>query len=319
MEIKQLRHFLAVAQTGSFSKAAIVLGVAQPMLSRHIRCLEQEMGIDLVYRNGRGAVLTEAGRVLADRAGSIIESVTDATTTLRAMQSIPTGEVVIGIPPMIGAVLTVPVVERFRAEFPKVSLRVVEAFSGHVMEWLAGARLDVAVVYNVTRTIVPAAEPLLEEDLLLVASSSAPPMVQGPRVHARTLGTIPLVLPSRPHGLRSLVDHFLAELGVQPDVVLEVDGFSAILRLVEHGVGATILSHAGVQALLQEGRLRAWPIVEPRISGQLFVATSTQRPVTAITRALSRIVRLEVQALVASGAWKPHTARGPAPPDQGRP
>ncbi|HET6607784.1 MAG TPA: LysR family transcriptional regulator [Rhodopila sp.] len=310
MEIKQLRHFLAVAQTGSFSKAAILLGVAQPMLSRQIRCLEQEMGIDLVYRNGRGAVLTEAGRVLADRAGSIVESVSDATSTLRAMQSTPIGEVVIGIPPMIGTVLTVPVVERFRAEFPKVLLHVVEAFSGHVMEWLAGARLDVAVVYNVARTSVLSAEPLLEEDLLLVASSAAPPVVQEATVRAGELGRVPLVLPSQPHGLRSLVDHFLADLGVKPNIVLEVDGFSAILRLVEHGAGATILSHAGVQALLQQDRLRAWPIVEPRMSGQLYVATSTQRPVTAVTRALARIVRQEMQALVASGAWKPHTARG---------
>lgn len=310
MEIKQLRHFLAVAQTGSFSKAAIVLGVAQPMLSRQIRCLEQEMGIDLVYRNGRGAVLTEAGRVLAERAGGIIESISDTTSTLRAMQSTPTGEAVIGIPPMIGAVLTVPVVERFRAEFPSVSLRVVEAFSGYVMEWLAGARLDVAVVYNVARTSVLSAEPLLEEDLLLVASAARPPAVDGPTIRATALQHVPLVLPNQPHGLRSLVDRFLADLGVRPKIVLEVDGFSAILRLVEHGVGATILSHAGVESLLEQGRLRAWPIVEPKLSGQLYVATSTQRPVTAVTRALARIVREEVQKLVASGAWQPHTARG---------
>lgn len=312
MEIKQLRLFLAVAQTGSFSKAAIQLGAAQPMLSRQIRCLEQEMGIDLVYRNGRGAVLTEAGKILADRASSIIESVSDATSTLRAMQSIPIGEVVIGIPPMIGTVLTVPVVDRFRAEFPKVSLRIVEAFSGHVMEWLAGARLDVAVVYNVTRTSVLSAEPLLEEDLLLVTSSSSQPPAQD-AVPARMLANVPLVLPSQPHGLRSLVDHFLADLGLKPDIVLEVDGYSAILRLVEHGVGATILSHAGVQALLREKRLCAWPIVEPPMSGQLYVATSTQRPVTVVTRALARIVRQEAQALVAAGVWKPYAARSSIP------
>ncbi len=312
MEIKQLRHFLAVVQTGSFSKAAVLLGVTQPMLSRQIRCLEQEMGIDLVYRNGRGAVLTDAGRILADRAGSIIESISDTTSTLKAMQAVPTGEVIIGIPPMIGVVLTVPVVERFRAQFPSVSLRIVEAFSGYVMEWLASARLDIAVVYNVARTSVLSVEPLIEEDLLLVASTAVPPPVAGATVKAADLHRIPLILPNQPHGLRNLVDRFLTDLGTKPQVVLEVDGFSAILRLVEHGVGATILSYAGVRSQMEQGRLRAWPIVQPRMSGQLYVATSTQRPTTPVTRALARIVRNEVQALVASGQWKPHAPRDEA-------
>jgi LysR family nitrogen assimilation transcriptional regulator len=306
MEIKQLRHFLAVAQTGSFSKAAVLLGVAQPMLSRQIRCLEEEMGIDLVYRNGRGAVLTEAGRVLAERAGTIVNSVSETSSTIKAMRATPTGEVVIGIPPMIGTVLTVPVVERFRAEFPSVSLRVVEAFSGYVLEWLAGARLDVAVVYNVTRTSVLSVEPLVEEDLLLVASAAVPPPVAGPIVRAAELDRVPLILPNHPHGLRCLVDGFLAKLGTKPNIALEVDGLSAILRLVEHGTAATILSHAGVEHLLAQGRLAAWPIVEPRMTGRLFVATSTQRPMTPVTRALARMVRTEAQALIAAGRWVPH-------------
>jgi LysR family nitrogen assimilation transcriptional regulator len=306
MELKQLRNFLSVAQTGSFSKAAVILGVAQPMLSRQIKCLEEEMGVELVYRNGRGVVLTEAGRVLAQHADSILSSVSDASSRIKAMRATPCGEVVLGIPPMIGTVLTVPVVERFRENFPNVSLRIVEAFSGYVLEWLSTARLDVAVVYNVARTSVLVTEPLVEEDLCLVASTGVPAPVEGRSIRLDQLDRVPLILPNRSHGLRTLVNNFLAKIGAAPNVVMEVDGLSAIMRLVEHGTACTILSRSAVMRQVAEGRLRVWSIVQPRMYGQWLLATSTQRPVTPVTRSLARMIRSEVQTLIAAGHWAPH-------------
>jgi DNA-binding transcriptional LysR family regulator len=83
MELKQLRHFLAVSELGSFSTAAVFLSVAQPVLSRQVRCLEEELGIEVLYRNGRGIVLTEAGEILHTYAKQIVDMADRAACEVR--------------------------------------------------------------------------------------------------------------------------------------------------------------------------------------------------------------------------------------------
>lgn len=157
MDLKQLKAFATLAEFGSFSRAGAVLSVAQPVLSRQIKALEQELGIELFYRNGRGIVLTEAGKLLHGYAGGVLDTVTRAASEVMALRSSPRGTIAIGMPPSVGSVLTVPLVQCFRAEFPLISMRVVEGFSGHLLEWLI-------------------------------------------------TGKMPMILPSRPHGLRLVVD-----------------------------------------------------------------------------------------------------------------
>src|SRR3546814_5167326 len=102
----------------------------QPVLSRQIKALEQELGIDLFYRNGRGIVLTEAGKILQDYSGSVLDTVTRATTEVSALRTAPRGTISIGMPPSVGSVLTVPLIQAFRQQFPNITMRVVEGFSG---------------------------------------------------------------------------------------------------------------------------------------------------------------------------------------------
>lgn len=299
-----VRHFLAVGEAGSFSKAAVMLGVAQPVLSRQMRALEESLGTPLFFRNGRGAVLTEAGRTLVEHARKALDELGSASTQIRAMRDRPGGEVALGIPPMVGAILTIPVVQRFRAGFPGVSLRLVEGFSGYILEWLTTGRLDVAVLYNVAKATAIQTDPLTEESLVLVASAASPPPVEGETVPMALLPTLPLILPNYPHGLRALVNTALAAIGAEPQVVLEVDGMSAVKRLVEHGLGCTLLSAVAVEREVAEGRLRTWAVVDPQMRAEIVLASSTQRPSTQVTRALARIVREEAAQLIDSGRWR---------------
>src|SRR6185369_4734991 len=146
MELKQLKYFLCVAEVGSFSRAAVMLSVAQPILSRQIKALEQALSAELFYRNGRGIVLSEAGKLLEGYAKEIIGTVDRASFEITAMKSAPSGRITIAMPPSIGWVLTVPLVHRCRREFPMIALHVVEGFSGHVTEWLSTGRIDIGVV-----------------------------------------------------------------------------------------------------------------------------------------------------------------------------
>ncbi|HWQ37943.1 MAG TPA: LysR substrate-binding domain-containing protein [Burkholderiales bacterium] len=305
MELRQLEYFIAIAETGAFSRAALRLSVAQPVLSRQIKALEEELGTELCYRTGRGIVLTEAGRILEQHARGVLETTAGARRAIHALGSAPAGRVVIGMPPSVGAVLTAPIVRQFRAQFPRVWLGVMEGFSGHVLEWLMTGRIDVAVLYNAPRTGSLLSDPLLTDELFLLGPVADPAGAGAGEVRAARLAELPMILPSRPHGLRVLVDDFLSKIGVTPNVQVEIDAMPSTLSLVEDGIGYTILSYSCVHHLIEAGRIRKWSIVEPAMSRTLVVATSTQRPVTKAARALVGFVRKQVDALVADGRWSP--------------
>jgi LysR family nitrogen assimilation transcriptional regulator len=300
MELKQLKYFLCVAELGSFSKAAVQLSVAQPILSRQIRALEHDLNAELFYRNGRGIVLSEAGKLLEAYAKEIIQTAGKASFEIMAMKAAPRGRITIAMPPSLGWVLTVPLVMRCRGEFPMIALHVVEGFSGHVTEWLSTGRIDIGVVYNAPRLPSLLTEPLLEERLVLLGPADDPAGVgTGGAVPAARLEDVPLILPARPHGLRLLIDRTLEKLGIVANVQLELDAMASTLGLVEAGAGYTILCDAAVRPMVKAGRIRSWPIDEPKMTRQLMLATSTQRPTSVATRVVAKLTRAQVSDLFA--------------------
>jgi LysR family transcriptional regulator, nitrogen assimilation regulatory protein len=301
VELKQLKYFLCVAEAGSFSKAAVMLSLTQPVLSRQVKFLEDELGEELFYRNGRGIVLSAAGKVLANHARDMVEIADRIVGEMAARRAKPSGTVVIAMPPSIGWVLTVPLVQRCRALYPAISLHVVEGFSGHVLEWLATGRVDVGVVYNAPRHPTLLTEPLLEEDLILLGPASDPAGVGDGAITADRLASVPLIMPARPHGLRTQVDHAMSQIGVTLRIEHEMDAMASTLGLVEAGVAYTILCYAATQPRIAAGRLKWWPIEAPHLTRQLMLATATQRPMTAATRLVIKLIRDQVADL----CWTP--------------
>ncbi|RUW69646.1 LysR family transcriptional regulator, partial [Mesorhizobium sp. M2A.F.Ca.ET.067.02.1.1] len=241
-DLKQLQLFTAVAEFGSFSRAAVALSISQPVLSRQIKALEDKVGVALLYRNGRGIVLTEAGKILQSYAVALLEQAARAETELAALRSNPRGTIVLGMPPSVGVVLTAPLVQNFRAQFPQVSLRVIEGFSGHLLEWLVMGKIDVAVLYNAPRMNNLLAEPILRDELFLLGAKNDPHNLGPGPVDADVMSRLPMILPARPHGLRVVLDHILGSAGIEPNIEVEVDAMPSTLRLVEAGIGYTILS-----------------------------------------------------------------------------
>lgn len=305
IDLRQLRLFSTVAEFGSFSRAAVALSVSQPVLSRQVRALETDLGVELFYRNGRGVVLTDAGKLLDGYTKGILEQMTRAMSEIEAMRSSPSGTIVIGMPPSVGVVLTAPLVQHFREEFPRVAMRVVEGFSGYVLEWLVTGKIDVAVLYNAPRMSNLLSEPLLSDELFLLGAVQDPCRLPPGAVQASQFARLPMILPSRPHGLRLLVDHALAEAGIVPRIDLEVEAMPSTLKLVENGVGYTILSYSSVHHLVTAGRIKYWRIEGPSLRRELLLATSSQRPTTTAIRALTACIRKEVRDLRRQGLWDP--------------
>jgi len=297
MELRQLRHFLCVAETGSFSKAAVRLSLTQPVLSREVRMLEEEFGEQLFYRNGRGVVLSTAGELLAGHAREMVGISDRLKAEMSARRDAPSGKVVIAMPPSIGWVLTVPLVQRCLAAYPGISLHAVEGFSGHVLEWLATGRIDIGIVYNAPKHPTLLMEPLLEEELILLGPPGDPAGLGDGPVRAERLTSVPLIMPARPHGLRVQVDQEMAQAGVSLRIEHEMDAMNSTLSLVEAGVGYTILCYAATEPRIAAHRLRWWPLIDPPLVRHLMLATAVQRPMTSAAKIVIRLVRALVGEL----------------------
>ena len=283
MDLKQLQYFVQVAELGGFTRAASVLRVAQPALSRQVRSLEVELRQRLFDRNGRGVTLTAAGTRLLAHGRGILQQVERARLDLEDQRGAASGLLSIGLPPSVSRTLTAPLVEAFRERFPRATLSVVEGLSTYTLEWLTQGRIDCAVVYNATPAAAIDLMPVLQEPLFLVSArtprSSA--ALRGPAVTLAQLATKELVIPSRPHAIRMRLETVMAEARCKPLVGLEIESVPAMLDLVQRHALHAVLSLNAVRASGREQAFVVQPIgVSPRkfLSTSLWLATSALRP-----------------------------------------
>jgi LysR family nitrogen assimilation transcriptional regulator len=282
MNLKQLEYFVHVAELGSFSKAALVLDIAQPALSRQVRALETDLRETLLLRNGRGVVLTEAGQRLFDHGVAILQQVALAREDIGSSRDEPVGRITVALPPTIGRRLTLPLVEGFGRRMPRARLAIVEGLSTHIVEWITTGRVDLGLLYN------PEAQPgleisaVLEERLCLVGPARPGPGGTPPSaapLPLRELVRYRLILPERLHVIRRQLDTQAALAGLALDIAWEVSSIPAIIDLVCAGHGHAVLTASAVAASGRGDELAARLLVEPSLSSVLCLATSSrQRP-----------------------------------------
>ena len=295
MDLKQLEWFVRVAELGSFTKAAATLDMSQPVLSRQVRQLEIELQQHLLYRNGRGVTPTESGRRLLEHGRGILHQVELARQELRDREAAPVGKVVVGLPPSIGKMLTVRLVEQFRERYPQASIGIVEGLSASMQEWLLLGRLDVALLYN------PPINPQLEyervrssEMYLIGAAERKNGRARLPAsVRVAELAQFPLIIPSRPNVFRNLIESECARHDVRLTVALEIDSIAAVLDLVERGFGYAVLTRDALQGNQATRPLAAARIVSPAISTPLVIATAAQRPLGSLARHTIALIKSE--------------------------
>jgi len=278
MDLKQLGYFVHVAELGSFSRAASLLAVAQSALSRQVRALEVELRQPLFERTGRGVTLTDGGRRLLEHGRGILAQVERARLDLEHRRGTASGRIVVALPPSVGRALTGVLVREFRERFPAATLSVVEGLSNYTLEWLAFGRVDCAVVYNVVPSPAVDLLPVLDEPLYLVsARRAARGGLVGAPIALAEVAERELVIPSRPHSIRMLLEAALAATGRRPKVALEIESVAAMLELVRTDALHAVLALNALQSSADAGALRARAIVEPALKTTLWIATSTQR------------------------------------------
>ncbi|ARV19953.1 HTH-type transcriptional regulator GltC [Curvibacter sp. AEP1-3] len=294
MDLKQLEYFVRVAEMGSFTRASISLDVAQPALSRQIRLLEVELRQNLLTRNGRGAVPTEAGKLLLEHGRGILHQVQLTREEMGAARGALAGRVSIGLPPSLSKLITVPLVKAFREALPHAHLTLTEGFSVQMHEGLRLGNLDMAVLYNPGQSTDLEMSTLDEDELSLISHNpSGGKRGKGktaPAISLKEVSALPLILPSRPNAFRILLEGEMMALGRRPEVLLEVDGLNAILNLVKEGMGHAVLPSYTLSNFDNPETFTVQSIHSPRIMSQLMLVWSARRPTTQTQRKAMDVV-----------------------------
>lgn len=302
MDIRQIRAFLAIADTGSVTQAAERLHIVQPAVSRQLKLLEDDVGAPLFERDRRGMQLTEAGHILLERAQRALRELDAARLEIRPTPGLISGIVNLGILPSSCELITGPLVGALKEQYPHMRVSLSVGYTDHLLRWLESGEIDAALLYD------PAPSPALEVTLLVEESLSlvglaALGLNDDEPVTVQALGRSPLVLPSAPHRLRSLVEHACAVAGVQVNVAAETNALGVQKTLVAQGYGLSVMPRVAVQGEIERGLFSAARIDGPEFLRRIVLARPTTRRSSTAVRCAMSVLQACVKDIASSGNW----------------
>jgi DNA-binding transcriptional LysR family regulator len=302
MDVKQLKALVTVIETGSVTRAAELLHVVQPAVTRQIRALEHELGVPLFERTRHGMRPTTAGTSLAERARRALTELDRARAELAPTSGTITGLVNVGLLESTADLLAQPLVTAVLRHHPGIELRVMTAYSGYLQQWLDDGDLDLSLVYNLTSTPSVSVRTLVTEKLWVVAPADAglSPMMPVPLAAA---AEHPLVMPAPGHALRVLIDRAAVQTGVVIDIAVQTNSMSLQKQLVQGGHGWTILPGAGIATDVTLRLFSVAPLTEPEVHRSIAIGISRSGPITPASRLVAEELVRQVQAAATSSKW----------------
>ena len=240
MEFHQLRYFVAVADEGSFSRAAAKVRVAQPSLSQQIRKLEAEIGQPLFDRLPRSVVLTEAGRCLLEYARQILASIGDARRCVDELKGKIAGDLAVGAIPTIAPYVLPELVVTFQNHYPDVTLHIVEDVTEGITRRIEAGELDVALASTCQRSPTLRVE-LLGREPLLALVPERHPLAKQTVVSFDDLKSQRFLLLHEMHCLSQQVHHLLESRRLLPEIALAGSQLSTIANMVAAEIGVSIV------------------------------------------------------------------------------
>ncbi|PSH63443.1 transcriptional regulator [Phyllobacterium brassicacearum] len=295
----KMRYFAKIAELGSFTRASGELGVAQPALSLHMRGLEEQLGVQLLNRTPRGVVATEAGQTLLSHAQAILRALDQAEAATKEQAKYPTGDVSLGILSSICPTLSIPVIEECSQRFPKIRLTISEGDSQALRAAVDTRVHDLAVTLD--SVAKPTSMPLFEE-MLYVAGPSGEFAVDATLTVQEALG-LPLILPTRRHGIRILLERQALIFGRELNIVREIEGVASTKAAVRAGLGLTILGRGAIHADHENRSLSAIALTHPGLTRTLVLDMPVNHPPTRAVTEVRKILLAVVRNLGAEGHW----------------
>lgn len=313
MDLRSIRYFTQIADLGSITRAANSIGIAQSALSRHVRALEDELGVQLLVRLPRGVRLTGAGRQFLERCRRVLREFDRVRDEVHADIQVLRGSVVLGLSPTISALLLPGSVERASRQFPNVTLKIVEGFSTALYDWLLTGRVDVAVLTNPPPSRALNFTPLISEPIVVLT----PPQQRGMRrfYTLTELSKTPVIVSER---IRAIVEEQISRHGARLNVAVEVDAIEAIRRLLLRGMGPAVMPVSTFHEDIEAGSISAFQIADVNVNRILVLARPAERHASAAVEEVAQILTAEMRALFDTGIFGMPAARH-SRPGTGRP
>ncbi len=272
MEIRQLRAFMAIAESGTFTAGALRVHVTQAAISMQIRQLENELGARVFVRAPRHVILTEAGEHLLQRARQILREHDAAVDEIAALAGAERGRLRIGSASAM--ILTEPlpkILKELRRQHPAAEIAVISGTSGALVDQILAGELDIAFV-SLPVDVRGIQTERLSEDQLVAIASPRHKLAKQRTISAYTLAGEKLILGERGGNTRRLIDQFFAQAGVSLHVAMELSRQAAIRRMVEEDMGVGIVPLQSVKEEVEKGKLVRWWIEGAEINWQLGLA-----------------------------------------------
>lgn len=283
MDLRQLRVFLQVAEMRSITRAAAVLHIAQPAVSRHVRQLEEEISVKLFERHERGVTLTDEGKELLQRATRIVRDFDDLRGDLLRRSTALTGHVRLGVAKSLVELLIAPAVSDFARQHATITLTVMEGTTLELREQLATDRLDIAIVSDLDATQSARMQPMAREPILLVARKADGLSLDHP-LSIQEVASGALAVPNRPNVIRLTLDGLLGEAGLVPQIGLETNSPTIIHELARRGRMRGVMPYSAAAPHLRRKTISAAPIRGASLSWMLLATPLRElsRPAQAL-------------------------------------
>lgn len=305
MDMRQLRYFVQIVESGSLAKASRQLYVAQPALSQQVAKLEDEVGKSLLTRSSKGVTPTENGQALYHHARFMLRQLEQAMSIARQEPSEVRGMVSVGLAPTTLSAVGLPLIRHLRVKYPGILLNVVEGMSGHLEQMTRLAQLDLAILFRRTAASDMDVERLLEEELFVMFPAHND--LVAPETTSLTpaeVARLPLILPTGSHGLRRGISQEFERLGLALDLKAEIDSLHLLMSCVWEGMGATIQPMAATYALgPQRSAWRFLAISDVSLRRQNFLYSLGADKLSPSALLVRREVKDVIGRLIAERQW----------------
>jgi LysR family nitrogen assimilation transcriptional regulator len=301
MDLRQIKYFVALYDERSITKAARRLNVVQPAISMQISRLERNFKAKLFDRTSRGVVPTDTGRTFYGLCQKILNDVYEAQRYLRDASGNVTGVLTIGLMPSVANSVLPAVLAEYKSSYPDVTLRIVEAYSGSLLDQLNSGSLDLAIVNNSGNLGRTAIIPLFRDYLVLVTRYQSAKRV-APAIESHKLSDFRLVLPSQRQGMRLMIDSILASKGIVLQPEIEIDSLGPTMELVRKSDWGTILPIVAVKQAVDRKLLRAQRIIDPEIPREVIAASPLTRAPTFAAALFLKILKANITSLLERNA-----------------
>ncbi|WP_159706411.1 LysR substrate-binding domain-containing protein [Arthrobacter sp. 18067] len=292
MDTRKLSYFVQIVDSGSITKAAAALHVAQPALSQQVSALENDLKQRLLIRSKQGVEPTAAGHTLYRHAQSILRLVEQARQDVASSGAAPSGRVSIAIAPYsMASSLTPQIISEVGRRYPDIVVHLTEIFGGVLSEAIKNGRLDMALIYEPGKIRGVQFTTMIVEDLHLVVHPDVDINHGKDTITLAEASTVGLFLPEKNHTLRQLIEKGLADQDLPLKLVGEVESVPSLTRLIRANLGGTVLPKSAADALFPDQDFKVLRIVEPGLQSKIALCTPDHEPLSEAASAVLLVVK----------------------------